>query len=139
MHKFLGRAKFVNQIGQKSAFGRFLSCVGITHLQSQFINSRDLTFRNMNEESPTLTITLVFSFISTDTYQIQEMPISSFLLIILLSKISLSACWAFLDRRRNSGYHYILHFANSFESSKWKSWMPKLISDCILEALLCYM
>ena len=26
---FLRRAKFINQLGQKSAFGRFLSCVGI--------------------------------------------------------------------------------------------------------------
>ena len=37
-----------------------------------------------------LTITLVFPFISTDNYQIQEISISSFLLIILLAKISLS-------------------------------------------------
>ena len=37
-----------------------------------------------------LTITLVFPFISTDNYQIQEMSISSFFLIILLAKISLS-------------------------------------------------
>ena len=29
MHKFLGRVKFINPLGQKSAFGRFLSCVGI--------------------------------------------------------------------------------------------------------------
>ena len=37
-----------------------------------------------------LTITLVSPFISTDNYQIQEMSISSFFLIILLAKISLS-------------------------------------------------
>ena len=28
MHKFLGRAKFINPLGQKSAFGQFLSFVG---------------------------------------------------------------------------------------------------------------
>ena len=28
MHKFLGRAKFINPLGQKPAFGWFLSCVG---------------------------------------------------------------------------------------------------------------
>ena len=32
MHKFLGRVKFINPLGQKSAFGRFLSCVGKTYL-----------------------------------------------------------------------------------------------------------
>ena len=29
MYKILRRQKFINQLGQKSAFGRFLSCVGI--------------------------------------------------------------------------------------------------------------
>jgi hypothetical protein len=28
VHKFLGRAKFINPLGQKPAFGWFLSCVG---------------------------------------------------------------------------------------------------------------